>query len=142
MIILRKSDRLKVEIEGIEFKIAPLTFQQKNELQAHMVKAVSGDMEEAMNSVRKALMFCLKDMKGVQYIDESGDPRDYQLSFDGDVLSDDCIDELLNMPFSAKLNTVCSSMLQGVPDQILDEKGKPIEGIKIVKQSEGKELGK
>ncbi len=133
MIIYRKQDRVKVEIDGIEFKISPLTFQQKNDLQAHMMKAVQGDMQEAMISVRKALKYCLKDMKGVYYIDENGDKREYQLQLENSEITDDCIDEILNMPFSAKLNSVCSAMLQGIPDKIVDGEGKEIKGIKIKK---------
>lgn len=138
MIIYRKSDRVSVEIEGIEFKLSPLTFQEKSELQQHMIKAVRGDMDEAMISVRKSIKYCLKDMKGVFYIDESGDKREYHLGFEDNVLSDDCIDDLLNMPISAKLNSVCAAMLHGVPEEILGEDGKPVEGIKIKKQEEKK----
>ncbi len=140
MLIYRKEDRVKIEIDGIDFKISPLTFQQKSDLQTHMMKAVQGDMNEAMNSVRKALKYCLKDMKGVFYI-EDGEKREYRLSFENDQLTDDCIDEVLNMPFSSKLNSVCSAMLQGVPDKILDNDGNEIEGIKIKKlgaEEEGK----
>ena len=139
MIILRKNDTLAVEIDGIKFKISPLTFQQKNELQSHMIKAVKGDMEEAMTAVRKSLKFCLKDIAGVFYIDEDNEKREYKLQFDDKKeVTDECISEVLNMPFSAKLNTVCSQMLQGVPDKIVDQDGKEIEGIKI----KAKEVGK
>lgn len=141
MIIYRKEDRVKVEIDGISFKISPLTFQQKQDLQRHMIKAVSGDMNEAMISVSKSLKYCLKDMSGVFYIDEDGVKREYKLSFENDVLTDDCIDELLNMPFSSKLNSVCSAMLQGVPNKILDAEGNEIEGISI-KSHGDEELGK
>lgn len=141
MIVYRKEDRLKVEIDGIDFKISPLTFQQKQELQGHMIKAVSGDMNEAMISVSKALKYCLKDMSGVSYIDEDNKEREYQLQFENNELTSDCIDDLLNMPFSSKLNSVCSAMLQGVPEQILDSENQPIEGIKIKKHGD-KKLGK
>tara|TARA_Y100001936_G_C16091405_1_gene686522 strand:- start:6447 stop:6875 length:429 start_codon:yes stop_codon:yes gene_type:complete len=142
MIIYRSTDRVKVEIDGINFKISPLTFQQKQELQGHMIKAVSGDMNEAMISVSKSLKYCLKDMSGVFYIDEDGQKREYKLSFEDGVLTDDCIDELLNMPFSSKLNSVCSAMLQGVPEKILDADGNEIEGIKIKQHQGDEELGK
>jgi hypothetical protein len=133
MLIYKKSDKVSISIEGIDFKISPLTFHQKNELQQHMIKAVQGDMEEAMLSVRKSLRFCVKDIKGVFYMDEAGDKREYQLEFEEGQLTDDCLDELLNLPISSKLNSVCAAMLQGVPDKILDREGNEIEGIKIKK---------
>jgi hypothetical protein len=134
MIIFKKNDKVSINIDGIEFKISPLTFHQKSELQTHMVKAVGGNMDEAMTSVRKSLKYCVKDIKGVHYIDEDDVKREYQLEFEEGYLTDDCLDELLNMPFSNKLNSVCAAMLQGIPEEILDADGKPIEGIKIKKR--------
>ena len=139
MIIYRKQDKLTIEIEGIEFKLSPLTFNQKSKLQSHMMKAMQGDMEEAMMSVKESLKFCLKDMKGVFYIDENGDQREYQLQFENGDLSEDCLDEVLNMPFSNKLNSVCSAMLQGIPEKIVDAEGNEIQGIKIKKRGESKQ---
>ena len=136
MIIHRKNDKVSVTIDTIEVKISPLTYQQKSELQAHMMKAVNGDMDEAMISVRKALKFCLKDIKGVFYIDDDGEKREYKLEFEDNMLTNDSVDDVLNMPISGKLNSVCAAMLQGVPDAIIDGEGNPIEGIKIKKLGE------
>jgi len=133
MLIYKKSDKVSVSIGDIDFKISPLSFHQKSELQAHMIKAVKGDMDEAMVSVRKSLKYCVKDIKGVHYLDEEGSKREYQLEFEDGELTDDCLDELLNMPFSSKLNSVCAAMLQGIPDKVLDNEGNEIEGIKIKK---------
>ena len=132
MIIYRKEDKVSVKIDDIEIKISPLTHSQKSELQSHMMKAVNGDMDEAMVSVQKSLKFAIKDIKGVFYMDGS-DKREYSLSFNDDgFLSDECIDELLNLPISNKISSVCSALLQGVPDKILDKDGKEIEGIKVL----------
>lgn len=136
--IYRKNDRVSVVIDGIEVKISPLTHAQKTELQDHMMKAVNGDMGAAMDSVRLSVKYCLKDIKGVFYLDDDGEKREYRLEIEDGSLSDDCIDDVLNMPISAKLNSVCASMLAGVPDAILDNEGQPIEGIKIKKQGKSK----
>ena len=103
-----------------------------------MIKAVSGDMEEAMIAVRKAISFALKDIKGVFYY-EGDDKREYQLEFDGDNLKDNCLDDLLNLPISNKLNAVCSALLQGVPNKIYNNEGKEIEGIQIMQRGESNE---
>lgn len=138
MLIYRKNDKVTVEIDGIEIKVSPLTFGQKSELQGHMMKAVDGEMDEAMTSVRKSMKYCIKEIKGIEYLDEDGEKHEYQLQFEDGQLTDDCIDELLNLPISAKLSTVCSNMLQGVPDKILDDSGNEIEGIKVKKPGEPK----
>ena len=72
MLIYKKNDKVSVQIDEIEVKISPLTHAQKTQLQAHMMKAVKGDMDAAMDSVRLSVKFALKDIKGVQYIDEDG----------------------------------------------------------------------
>jgi hypothetical protein len=141
MMIYKTSDKISVEIDGIEVKISPLSHAQKNELQGHMMKAVNGDMEAAMESVRLSISYCLKDIKGVKYQDEDGEVRDYQLTFDNNKLTDDCLDDMLNMPISGKLNSLCAAMLAGVPDKIVDQDGNEIEGIKI-KKSKGSVKGK
>lgn len=133
MMIYKTSDKISVEIDGIELKISPLSHSQKTELQGHMMKAVGGDMAAAMDSVRLSISYCLKDIKGVKYQDDEGEIRDYQLSFENGKLTDECLDDMLNMPISGKLNSVCAAMLAGVPDKILDENGKEVEGIKIKK---------
>ena len=81
-------------------------------------------------AIVKALKVSLKDIKGVVEDDEG---TEYKLEFiDGEV-SDECINDLLNMPYSNKISTICTSLLAGVPDKILDAEGKPLEGVSIVK---------
>lgn len=137
MILYKVTDRVEVKIEGITFKISPLSQAQKNELQGHMMKAVNGDMEEAMISVRKSLSFCLKDMKGVEYYD-GDEKREYSLQFEDGNLTAECLDDLLNLPISQKISTVCAAFLQGVPSEIVDKDGKEIEGISIVKRKDSR----
>lgn len=141
MIIYRKNDLLDVNIDGIGFKISPLSFHEKNELQQHMIKAVSGDMTEAMIAVRKSIQFCLKGISGVYCFNESGKKEPYRLELVDNKITEDCLDELMNMPINNKLSAVCSAMLTGIPDKIVDNQGNVIEGITIVKRGDD-ELGK
>lgn len=137
MRLYKTSDKISIKIDDIEIKVSPLNQLQKNELQGHMMKAVNGNMDEAMLSVQKAMKFCIKGISGVEYEDEGGDLKSYELEFEEGMLSDDCIDDLLNLPVSNKISSVCSALLGGIPNEILDADGKPIEGIKILKK-EGK----
>ena len=104
MIIYKKDQKVNISIEGIDIKVSPLSHHQKTVLQGMMIKAVNGDMDEAMKSVRQSLKYCLKSMKGVKYIDEDGEVQDYKLEFEDGELTDDCVDEILNMPISNKIN--------------------------------------
>lgn len=138
MIMHRMNDLVSVEIDDITIKVTPLSHQQKSELQVHMMKAVNGDMSEAMKGVKLALSFALKDIRGVFYY-ENEEKEEYRLEFDDNKnLTPDCVDNILNLPIANKLNSVCSALLQGIPDAILDNDGKPVKGIKILKKKEEK----
>lgn len=91
MKVLRKSDRVKFEIDGVEFTIAPLSYRDRIELSAQ-VKHISGEvvsnyLEQTLLMIKK----CLKAVKGL--VDYKG--KSYELSFESEELTDDCADELL-----------------------------------------------
>lgn len=134
MRIHKTSDKISIKIDDITIKISPLTQLQKSELQGHMVKAVNGDMNEAMKSVQKSMKFAIKDIDGVEYENDEGEIEPYKLELEDGMLTDECVDDLLNLPISNKLSSICSTLLGGVPDKILDANGKEIEGIKILKK--------
>lgn len=137
MLIVKTSDTIKIKIDDLIFKVKPLTFSEKNEISQSMIKASQGDMEAAMQAVRVSLAIAIKDVKGLKYQDGE-ELREYQLEMEDNRLKDSCIDDLLNLPISNKISSICSALLQGVPNKILDNDGNPIEGIEIV----GNKLGK
>lgn len=136
MRIYKTTQKIEVKIDKISIFISPLTYNQKMELQGLMMKA-STDMGQAMELVKKAMSMAIKDINGVVIEDENGKDTDYKLDFNGTELSDDCINDLLNMPISNKISSVCSSLLAGIPDRILDQNGEPIEGITIIHKNLG-----
>lgn len=127
MRIYRCTDKIEVKIDDVSIFVSPLSFQAKMNLQGLMLKASNGDMDSAMKAVIQALKVSIKDIKGVQ--DGEGE---YQISFDGEEVSDDCINDILNMPISNKISTICTNLLSGIPNQILDSNGEPLEGVSIV----------
>ena len=112
--------------------ISPLSYHQKMELQDLMQKAADGDMDSAMKAIVRALKVSIKDIKGVSTLNEQGKDVPYVLEFQGDEVSDECINDLLNMPISNKITTVCTSLLGGVTDKIMGPDGKPLEGVSII----------
>jgi hypothetical protein len=132
MRIYRTSQKIEVKIEGISIYISPLSFHQKMELQTHMVAASQGDMDEAMKGVVKALKFSMKGIRGVTVEDHDGNEVDYELSFEDGELTEDCVNELLNMPVANKISAVCTSLLSGIQNQILDHEGKPLQGVSVI----------
>ena len=126
--IYKCSDRIEVKVDSISLFISPLSYQQKMSLQELMIKASKGDMFSAMQAVVAALKMSVKDIKGV--LDAEG--SEYKLEMNGDELSEASVNDLLNMPISNKISTICTSLLAGVPDKILDANGEPLAGVSII----------
>lgn len=125
--IYRTTDRIKVTIDDVEFKIAPLTLGQKKEIQSYLYKSVSEkDLLAAQDAAILAIKYAVKGVKGL--LDSNNE--EYQIKSEDNKLHDDCIDELLNIKMSDKLAAVCTSLVHGINTEIIDHStGKKIEGI-------------
>jgi hypothetical protein len=124
--IYRPADRIEVKIGEVVVKLAPLTLHQKTAIQAAMMEGrKSGDIREATRGIALAMKYSLKSIKGLHDSDEN----EYALQFNGQELSDECVDDLMNIEISNQLALVCSSMAAGVP------KSFNLEGVEILKMS-------
>ena len=125
--IYRKSDRLKIKIDDLQFVISPLSLHEKTEVQQLMVEAQSkGNIGKLTKSICKTIQYSLKDINGLYDCDD----QPYKLSFDDSgMLTDECLDELMNLELSDRLQQVCVRLLGGIPKEFLDDNGNPIEGV-------------
>lgn len=113
----------------MEISIRPLTYHEKSEISQMMVDGKVG--KAAIEAVKVAV----KDIKGVK--DTKG--NEYQLDFEGDKLSENTIDDLMNLEHSKKLILVCLNLLSTVPEEFIDDNtGKPIEGVSIIKEKKSR----
>lgn len=125
--IYRISDRIQVDIEGLTFSIGPLTFDQKSEIQA---LAASGDFIKSLQSAKLAVKYAVKDVDGLD---------DYKVEKDEAGLTEDCLNDLLNLPQNEKVQMTCLGLLQGIPDKFVNPfDGKALEGVTIIKENKGK----
>jgi len=123
-IIYRKKDRLKIQIDDIEVHLRPLTYHEKSEVSAEIMNGKISD------ATMKAIKYSLKDLKNVQ----TPDGESYELEFDGDYLTEDCVNDILNLGHSDKLTYVCYAILNTIPDEFVHpETGLPLEGVSIIK---------
>lgn len=130
--IYRISDRIRLKVDDIEVAISPLSFNQKMNVQAEVLK---GDSMSAMRGAALAIKYALKEISGLKCSD--GDQ--YELEFSDDVLSDRCLDDLFNLRVSEKLALVSLNLLQGVPDEFVDpNSGQAIEGVSMVEEASEK----
>jgi hypothetical protein len=132
MRIYKRSDRIVVKINDVVVKLAPLTLDQKTEIQSAMFKGMKGDLEAATQGVKLAIKYSVKAINGVV----DSDNADYRLEFDSaGELADSSINDLLNMEISDTLAVVCASMTKGVPKDFKDQKGNPLDGVEVVNPS-------
>lgn len=123
MKIYSLKDRLTVHIGELVFKLAPLSFKQKSEVQALMAN------KKELEGVRLVVKYAVKDIEGVETLEG----KKYVLEMDESGLTENCLDDLLNLENSAEISLACASLINGIPKEIVDpETGKAIEGIKIV----------
>lgn len=133
--IYKRTDRISVRIDDVVVKLAPLTLDQKTEIQQAMLQGRSkADIREATRGIALAIKYSLKGIEGVE--DSDGNP--YKLEFSGEELTSACVDNLMNMELTKKLAMVCAAMVNGIPSFFTDENQEPLEGVEIVK-SEGVE---
>ena len=128
--IYKRTDRVTVKIDEVTVKLAPLTLDQKTEIQQQMLLAHSkSDIKAAQNGISLALKYALKGLDGI----EDGDGNPYKLQIEGDELTDECIDDLLNLDLKDKLTMVCMALVKGVPTSFTDDKNQALAGVEIVK---------
>lgn len=134
--IYRLTDRIEVKVKDINFKLSPLSISQKSELHAHITKgSANGDTGEILKASMKAIKFTVKDLTGVDDIDD----KPYELSFDGDgCLSDECVEDLMNMEYNQNIIAMCVAMAQGTPEEFTGADGKPLEGVKRIHKAKAK----
>ncbi len=134
--IYKRTDRIVVKIDDITVKLSPLSLDQKTEIQqAMLVGSSKGNIKELTRGISLSIKYALKGMEGV--VDSDGNP--YTLHFENEILSDSCVEDLMNLEVTKKLYTVCSTLANGIPAKFVDEDGKPIEGVELVKPGKPEE---
>lgn len=126
--IYRVTDRVKVKIDDITISVSPLSKEQKRQLMSLMMKAQTGDLSSAQQSLEEAIKFSVKSISGVT----DGNDEPYALEFQDGALSEACVNDLLNMEIGSKIQAVCIALLNNVPKTFVDQNGKAIEGVKII----------
>lgn len=132
--ILRLSDRVKLKIGEITFTIAPLSYMQKQEL-GSCTRIVKGEeVFDLLKSQALYIKYALKDIDGV--VDYNGEK--YELSFEGDILTDDCVSEVMSLEENEKFSSVYWQILNGLKEVVDPVSGEKMEGVELKVVSEKK----
>lgn len=117
MIVLKTTDRVPVkfkELKGVTFWVSPLKMEHKQLISQAAVKSQGGEkIENALIAMGLALKFGLKQVDGLKNLDGS----EYCLEFEGDVLADCSVDDVLNLPCGFGVSTVVSHIAYGQLDE-------------------------
>jgi len=129
--ILKVSDRVNLRVGEITFTLSPLNYLQKQEL-AECTRMVGG--EEVFDLLKAQVYYIkhsLKDIDGVE--DFSGDR--YELEFENDCLTDNCVSEILCLEEKEKLTIAAWQILNGIKDLVDPVSGKKLAGVKLEVES-------
>ena len=125
--IYKVNDIIPLKIDGLVVNISPLSFEQKMDIQAEILK---GDSQSAMQAAARAVKYSVKSVKGF----ENADGSEYQISLIDNKITDECWDELQNVEQAQKLIMVCLNLLNGIPSEFVDPNtGKALDGVSILK---------
>lgn len=126
MKILKLTDSVEIKHDGVSVFVAPMSKEQKAQVSS-CVKMFAGKEIADYEAIGiKTIQFSVKSIKGIKGYDN----KDYELSFDGDCLSEDCAYELLGA-FS-------STPIVGAISQVVAQNLSPIDGIEFKVKSEKK----
>lgn len=125
--IYKTTDRVKVKVDDLTFSISPLSYAQKSEIQSKLYKAVNDqDMLAAQDAAVLSIKYAVKSVKGLT----DGNDEPYQLEMENNQLTQQCIDDLLNIEQNTKLAAVCTSLVHGISTEIVDPNtGEKLEGV-------------
>jgi hypothetical protein len=127
-IVYRTSDRLRVKVGELVVVIGPLNRYQKAKVQSLIVE------DKMYDSAAEALKGSIKGIEGLETVDGG----QYQLQFDDNKeLTDECLDDLLNLDVAGELTVMAVSLLNGIPKEFTNPAtGKKLKGVEYVEEGE------
>lgn len=122
-ILFRSSDKITCKIDGVTLKVSPLTFQQKAEISSTYTMSAGEMVADHFKRTFLAIKYAVKEASGIELVD--GSEYKVELSESG-VLTDECVDDLLNLEIGPKLMQACANLINGVTSELNN-----IEGVKF-----------
>jgi hypothetical protein len=125
--VLRMSDRIKVKIGELSFELAPLSNDRKIEISSCTKKQDGIDVYDHGSAQHLYVKYSLKKVTGLTDYNDN----EYKLSFENEVLTDDCVSEIFMIPQKQDLMAAAWQLLNGMPEKLTDHNGKVMKGVKL-----------
>lgn len=133
MRIARLSDRFKIKMEDVEVIVAPLSGKQKLEMTSMIKQNESGRF--FIDKIAQELFLVKHSIKGISGLKDL-DGNAYELSFEGEYLSDACADELLGFLVNSYFTVANTQIIAGIMGDVVNPiTGEVVKGISVERVS-------
>jgi hypothetical protein len=128
-------DFLDVQTNEVAFTLlfSPISQSKKIALSRKLQNLKQDDFEAVMDATKDLIKACLKGIEGV----ETPDGEAFELEMEKGVITDDCFDNILELPMIDKVFTVAGLFLRSVPTpemDLVDMQGNIVSGVKVKKR--------
>ncbi len=128
--IPRMSDRFTLKIEEVEITVKPLNMYHKDEIDACYMMEGGVKQVDAGKQIHLLLKYLVDDVKGIH----DYDGKEYVVEKLDGHLTDDCVMELLNTPFSDKLIYSAFQLKNNIPEKFYSfATREEMEGVSIAR---------
>ena len=125
--ILKIKDRVKLIIGEVTFTLSPLNYMQKQDL-AECTRIIDGN--EVFDLLRAQVFYIKHALKGIEGVEDYNGDK-YELEFENDSLTDECVSEILCLEEKEKLTISAWQILNGIKDLVDPVTGKKLAGVKL-----------
>lgn len=134
-IIYQKDDLITLKIGELLFKIKPLSYMERVEILATANMQEGSVIQNAAKATFLAMKYAIRGFSGAKL----SDGTDYKISFDDNGnLSEDSIDDLLNIQENQVLGFALNNFLKGVPAKLINpHTGEELEGVEVIQENKG-----
>lgn len=125
--ILRTTDLMKFTIGEVSFYVSPLSNARKTEVTSCTMIRNGEQVFDFVSAQHKYIKYGLKKIEGV----EGYDGKPYELQFEGDCLTDDCVSEIFTLEEKQNLILCLWQVFTGVPEKFVDDNGAELQGVAL-----------
>ena len=100
MILYKPSDRIPIELGEFTVTLAPLDFAAKSDVFEAEMKGGKETFSH-VDYIKKSIAYSVKKLDGPEH--KLWDGKKFQLEFEGDKLTNDCVEVLLDLPGNTNL---------------------------------------
>ena len=122
----------KIKIGDAAFYCKQLSYKMRSIIGAKYHRQQSGaEIQNVVGLLFEVLRHSIKKVEG--FVNPDGTP--FELKFENDVLTEDCLDQLFHVERVGDILQMCASSFINLraPDKIVGTDGEPIEGVSIEK---------